>query len=104
MNSYNKEVEKEKVELPKSKNEKCDYCNKGLILLETLTNKCKCKKFYCKKHLFYKNHNCNFNYIREFKEISTSNIIVLENNFANISILLTSVLSIKPCQKALTYI
>ena len=46
MNSYNKEVEKEKVELPKSKNEKCDYCNKALILLETLTNKCKCKKFY----------------------------------------------------------
>ena len=86
MNSYNKEVEKEndKVELPKNKNEKCDYCNKSLILLETLTNKCKCKKFYCKKHLFYKNHNCNFNYIREFKELSTSNIVVLENNVIKI--------------------
>lgn len=74
MNSYNKEVEKEK----------CDYCNKALILLETLTNKCKCKKFYCKKHLFYKNHNCNFNYIREFKELSTSNIIALENKVIKI--------------------
>jgi hypothetical protein len=86
MELNNKKVDKliEKQELSNYKAKKCNCCNKNLILLETLTNKCKCKNFYCNKHLFYKNHNCEFNYIIEFKEKCSSNIINLENKVIKI--------------------
>lgn len=62
----------------------CNFCNKKLKILDKLISKCKCNNYYCNKHLFYKNHNCVFDYHLEFKIKSTSNIINLENKVIKI--------------------
>ena len=62
----------------------CNICNKKLKILEQLTSKCKCNNYYCNKHLFYKNHNCLFDYQLEFKTIFSSNIVNLENKIIKI--------------------
>jgi predicted nucleic acid binding AN1-type Zn finger protein len=56
---------------------KCYSCNKKLDIVECLTNKCKCDNYFCSKHLFYVDHECTFNYVIDYKEKATSNIIDL---------------------------
>ena len=63
---------------------KCFYCNKKISIVDTVTFKCKCKNTYCEKHFFYKNHNCNYDYISEFKVINSSNNIVNFDNKNNL--------------------
>ena len=58
---------------------RCALCNKKINTLKMITNKCKCNNIYCDTHLFYKNHDCMFNYIEEFKNNSSNNIIKLSN-------------------------
>ena len=53
---------------------KCLICNKKITTIQLITNKCKCKNIYCNQHLFYKNHNCSFNYIDDFKIKNSSNL------------------------------
>ena len=53
---------------------KCFFCNKKINTIEIITNKCKCNNIYCNKHLFFKNHNCAFNYIHDFKIKNSSNL------------------------------
>ena len=53
---------------------KCFYCNINITILDVITNKCKCGNLYCKKHLFFKNHECTFNYINNFKIVNSSNL------------------------------
>ena len=62
----------------------CNFCNKKLKILDKLTSKCKCNNYYCNKHLFYKNHDCVFDYQLDFKIKSTSNIVNLENKIIKI--------------------
>jgi len=57
-----------------SESNKCFYCNKKLKTLQLITNKCRCNNTYCNKHLFYKSHNCSFNYIDNFKITNSSNL------------------------------
>ena len=67
-----------------SNNIYCNFCNKKLKILEEITSKCRCNYYYCNKHLFYKNHNCIFDYHLDFKNKSTSNICYLENKIIKI--------------------
>jgi len=40
----------------------CHVCNKRLNILQELTSKCKCNNYFCNKHKFYVNHNCQYDY------------------------------------------
>lgn len=62
----------------------CNICNKKLKILDKLIYKCRCNNYYCNKHLFYTDHNCNFDYHLDFKIKSTSNIVYLENKIIKI--------------------
>jgi predicted nucleic acid binding AN1-type Zn finger protein len=55
----------------------CTLCKKKINTVKTITNKCKCNNLFCDKHLFYKDHDCKFNYIEEFKNNSSNNILEL---------------------------
>jgi predicted nucleic acid binding AN1-type Zn finger protein len=63
---------------------RCYSCNKKLNTLEGLTNKCKCGNHYCSKHLFYTHHECTFDYVVDYKEKATSNIVDLTNKVIKI--------------------
>ena len=63
---------------------KCYICKRKLNYTEELTNKCKCGNHYCKKHLFFTDHECTFDYIIDYKEKATSNIIDLTNKVIKI--------------------
>jgi predicted nucleic acid binding AN1-type Zn finger protein len=45
---------------------KCYYydCKKKTL---TISSKCKCNNYYCKKHKF--NHNCQYNYYENYKNL-----------------------------------
>lgn len=49
---------------------RCNHpdCKKKLTLTESLTP-CKCNKCFCKKHLFYTDHNCSFDYQKSAKQV-----------------------------------
>jgi len=53
---------------------KCFFCKKKLKTVQLITNKCRCNNIYCNEHLFYKNHNCSFNYVNDFKITNSSNL------------------------------
>uniref|UniRef100_A0A6C0J2H8 AN1-type domain-containing protein n=1 Tax=viral metagenome TaxID=1070528 RepID=A0A6C0J2H8_9ZZZZ len=40
----------------------CHVCNKRLNILQEMTSKCKCNNYFCNKHKFYVNHNCQYDY------------------------------------------
>ena len=63
---------------------KCNICNRKLNYTEELTNKCKCGNHYCKKQLFFTDHECKFDYIIDYKEKATSNIVNLTNKVIKI--------------------
>ena len=50
---------------------KCKYCKKKLNLINF---KCKCNNYYCIKHQLPHNHNCQFDYKKESKNL------ILKNN------------------------
>jgi len=52
--------------------------------LDGLTNKCRCGNHYCSKHLFYTDHECTFDYVVDYKEKATSNIVDLTNKVIKI--------------------
>lgn len=45
---------------------RCEQCRKKLGVLEY---KCKCGKIFCITHLHAEEHNCNYNYKEEGKEL-----------------------------------
>ena len=55
--------------IKKKKVIRCSYinCNKKLSIIER-DIKCKCNLSFCKNHLYFKNHNCEFDYIGEHKK------------------------------------
>jgi len=53
---------------------RCFFCNKKLNTTQLIINKCKCNNIYCNEHLFFKKHNCSFNYIYDFKIKNSSNL------------------------------
>lgn len=63
---------------------RCYICNKKITAVEELTNKCKCRNHYCIKHLFFINHECTFDYVMDYKEKATSNIVNLSNKVIKI--------------------
>ena len=63
---------------------RCFSCNKKLNTLDGLTNKCRCGNHYCSKHLFYTDHECTFDYVVDYKEKATSNIVYLTNKVIKI--------------------
>lgn len=42
--------------------ERCTICKKKTI------NQCKCKEFVCLNHRFPDQHNCSFNFKKEYKD------------------------------------
>jgi len=77
-------IQKNNIEISKKK---CFYCNKKINTTQTITNKCKCGNLYCNKHIFFKNHECSFDYINYFKIFNSSNLnnnLELENKFIRI--------------------
>lgn len=41
---------------------RCDQCKKKLGIMEY---KCKCEKLFCISHLYFKEHNCTYDYKTE---------------------------------------
>ena len=58
------------VEKPKKPKSKCalEGCNKKITIYNT---PCKCKLIFCKKHTFFSDHNCTFDYKNNNKKILT---------------------------------
>lgn len=42
---------------------RCDFCNKKVGMLGLL---CKCQKIFCRKHSFFRDHNCSYNYRNDY--------------------------------------
>jgi len=62
----------------------CHICSKKLSTIDCLIYKCRCNNYFCQKHLFYADHNCNFDYHNDFKIKNSSNIINLTNKIIKI--------------------
>ena len=47
-------------------NNRCSFinCNKKITIYDT---PCKCNLLFCKKHKFFKDHNCTFDYVNNQK-------------------------------------
>lgn len=45
----------------------CNFegCNNKIYLTDTIL-KCKCGKVFCRKHRFFKQHQCDYEYFEEF--------------------------------------
>ena len=55
-------------------NKVCLMCNKNI---ELTFIECKCKNFYCKKHIYSDVHNCSFNYFHKNQiDIKNTNPII----------------------------
>lgn len=61
--------------MTKLQTQECYLCNNHISLVETITNRCKCKNIYCIDHKRPECHNCEFN----FKEAQT---LYLTSNMA----------------------
>ncbi len=55
-------VRKKKM-IAKSSRESCHICKKKLNLIPL---QCKCGFFFCNNHYFFENHNCSYNYKKEY--------------------------------------
>ena len=65
-------------------NKKCSYigCNKKIKLTDFT---CKCKQYFCKNHIFSKNHDCEYDYKNnKNKEIEIKKLICKSNKLEKI--------------------
>lgn len=46
---------------------RCNHfsCNKKLGLIKMITNKCRCGRFFCDKHIFFRDHICTYDYKKD---------------------------------------
>jgi len=58
---------------------KCSICNKRISIIEELTAKCKCNKFFCVIHKYPDTHNCSFDYIKENQDILQKKLVKLNS-------------------------
>lgn len=69
-----KKIEQEKIERELIRKERAGICQeckttkKSYMIME-----CRCGYFYCQKHIFHRNHNCQYNYIETTKIKMTLN-------------------------------
>lgn len=61
----NKDIKEEKLDKV-YQSKMCYKCNKKLKIS---AYNCQCGFYFCKKHLFYENHNCVFDYKQKNKDI-----------------------------------
>lgn len=50
---------------------KCEECNKKIKSI--ISYPCKCQRYFCQIHKISKLHNCNYDYISEYKKILQNN-------------------------------
>ena len=56
----------------------CGKCNKELMI----HYECKCNKVFCRKHKFPEDHNCKYNFKKDFEEkLKINNPKIINNKF-----------------------
>ena len=52
---------------------KCYICKKKLNLIQSQIGKCLCQNIFCTEHVFFSDHDCNFDFIKREKDILNKN-------------------------------
>jgi predicted nucleic acid binding AN1-type Zn finger protein len=66
--------------MTKLQTQECYLCNNHISLVETITNRCKCKNIYCYEHKRPEQHQCTFNFRTAYATHLTSNMPLIKKD------------------------